>query len=457
MATAHQRAHFDTYGWVVIPGVLDAETARTVAASIRKEVLPVALRGVDIADMETKLAAKNRDVSELITDSKLRAEFHVPDTAIREQGNTRKPFVSISKGMANIYYNEQVRDHVLLNPKVVGAIEALYQDLLGPYLRLVPSAGSGSAPRSEPTPTPDVGYILGRDRVGFKPKGATDMDIHLDKNLFSGKPWPYRVQAFVNLSSHTDKAKGGDERKRSGLTSRQIGGIELLSGSHRVFDLLAYWYGREVGPATVKSSGDVIPQELRTGFLKKDLPRFLHWLKNLFEPDKLAQESEEVRALFAKSGLAKCPEIKLVAPAVEPGDLVCWDQRLAHRNTLNKSSTVRIVAYVSLFPKAYKNVKATLRELFADKAGNGHAGSNRQNAAERKLFATNWDTRTSVPDTPTSRKLLAEAERKDADGKAVDDTVAPHESHNGKKRKSLSLLDEPVPSPHKKLKPEPSE
>ena len=106
--------------------------------------------------------------------------------------------------------------------------------------------------------------------------------------------------------------------------------------------------------------------------------------------------------------LQEIPDIKWVVPEVKAGELLTWLQELPHRNLRNKSKTERIVAYVSLFPRAYLPKGVSLREMFLSTKKSGHAGTNRSGDDEKELFKDTWKERVALEESPIVKKALAE-------------------------------------------------
>lgn len=322
------------------------------------------------------------DPTQLLVDSKLREQHLQNPKSVWRHNNSRKPIVSKSCGMVNIYHQPQIRDHVLFNTKVVEGIRAMYKTL--------PQA----------TQDEKIVYMNGPDRVGVKPKGSTDMERHLDSNLFLpciNQHPRYRVQALVTLQVGAPEGK---------ITVRDLGSIEVLAGFHHYYELAGWFFSRLPG-VTPFTGPPPYPIEK---FLNTYLDTFLTWVKTyIYGP--------EVKPPELKSFIDKLPdkyvEVQWHAPITKPGDLLCFDTRLPHRNTRNKSAVTRIVAYVSLYRQEdhlrciSQGDKDDIEAKFTGKDKITHGGSNRDNIEERTVFAPTWEQRIKLPQlTPIIAEVL---------------------------------------------------
>jgi len=364
MCTEAELKFFEKNGFVSVR-VLDEKEAEEVAQSVLDDAYRMIFRGEELKGVP-------EPHSLLFNDLKLRKKYLKDPKCVWKNGNPRKPKLSKSCGMLNRYHNRKVRK-ILFSPVAHEKLSSLHQVPFGRKVSLV--------------------YLNGPDRVGIKAKGAVNMDRHLDQHLFFPSERK-RIQAVCCL-------RVGKEEKK--IKRKDLGGIEVLQGFHKVFPLASIYFRGKLGE---RASSKVVPQVLGKEF-DKELPNFLLWLESLFEPEKLAKEDEKVRQIFQDLKLSGVPEIKWVVPEVKPGELFCFLQELPHRNLRNKSNTERIVAYVSLFSRDYLEPGVSLRSYFLGKTGK-HSGSNRENEEERECFKDGWDEMVKWTDTETSRKVLAE-------------------------------------------------
>lgn len=262
------------------------------------------------------------------------------------------------------------------------------------------------------------------------------MPVHLDRHLFDADKPPgggrgaYRVQAFCCLRVDESRAP------------ERAGSLEVLAGFHRVWDLAAHFLADRLSPtdadADSKSSKSDkkqkrstssfhVPQQLGAAFAKTHVPALKEWLRHVvLNPKALnAQaDAQQIQCILTKMQsapggpltVADIDRIRWVAPIVRAGDLVCWDERLPHRNTSNKSEIEREVAYVSLFlPESggssgsSSGSSQVMVQQFRGQVKSGHAGTNRDNYMERQLFGATeraWTERVTWTETETSRRAL---------------------------------------------------
>ena len=394
MCTPQSVACFLQNGYV-IERVMDSKSADQIGNSVLEEALQMAFQGEDLTAIKQQLPA-GATLSHLLNNAQLRAKYCNNPKCVWQDGSTRTPILSKSCGMLNIYHNRLVRDNICFSPRVYNVISDLYKAL---------HTGEDQRPV----------YLLGPDRVGVKAKGATDMDRHLDKHLLyahcpPGRP--QRVQAFCCL-------RVGRPNDKFGLDMRDLGSIEILQAFHSVFPLASIYFQTRVR-LNERARSKFVPQVLGREF-DDALPAFLKWLREVvFVPEKLAQEvdAKQLQQILQHQrelGLLgdTCPDIRWVIPEIRAGDLFCFDHRLPHRNLRNKSPIERIVAYVSLFPRAYMDMDeklSSLRARFLGEEPSQHSGSNRSGDMERTVFASTWKARIHFEDTEISRKALAEDE-----------------------------------------------
>ncbi len=390
---------WESDGYAVYEGALAPEIAAKIARSLQHEALELALPGEDLKALAGGGDDDEACLLRLLTDPKLRERHLADPRCIWANGNTRQPIVGKANGMVNLFHNALVQQHITFNPALVERIAKLYHTY---------------APWRASEGPPALVFLFGPDRANLKPKGATAMPRHIDKNLFDndGKLCPaYRVQCLVTLSLDP-------------TADRDAGSLELLCGGfHHFFPLAGLFFQRI--PALAASASD-LPQGLPDAAFDAHLPAFRRWLLDtVLAPTALAQLPEADR-LAIQAAAARC-EPPLVAasqvPAafswraihMRPGAQCCWDSRLPHRNQANKTKTPRIAAYMTLYaaeemarwqPKPGALLNAYLGEM----AAWGHAGANRSGALERKIFGATAEqlaARLALPLTDTTRQTLA--------------------------------------------------
>jgi hypothetical protein len=119
------------------------------------------------------------------------------------------------------------------------------------------------------------------------------------------------------------------------------------------------------------------------------------------EEDKYSLSIDDIYTSLPK----KWVEIAWVQPVVKAGDILCFDQRLPHRNTKNKSSIARIACFVSLYPKSYLDKHDVPPcDLFEGKASKVRKFN--INDLERTFYQDVWEERVSFKKTPIVRKML---------------------------------------------------
>ncbi|CAH6419426.1 Hypothetical protein POVN_LOCUS722 [uncultured virus] len=351
---------FATRGWLVHQ-VLLPETAAKLAERVRLEALWCVFKD-EWKQIET-MSLQGLNPTHLLTDGKLREKWLSNPKMVWRNGNMRAPLISKSCGMVNIYTQPDVRQQILFNPTVVETLRILYATL----------------PEAETKET--LCYALGPDRLGLKSKGATDMDRHLDSNVFlpcAEQSPRYRIQALVTLQIGTPAGK---------VTAADLGSIEVLQSFH-LYYALAGWYFRNVGVTPFSNNGPYPFEELN----KTHLPGFITWVRDYIygtdaKPDTLKPYLEGLPKTYV--------EMKWVTPVVKAGELIAFDSRLPHRNTRNKSDVDRIVSYVSLYRQAdWKRMGSPpILPKFTGEQESQHKGSNRKNPEEREAFDSVWAER----------------------------------------------------------------
>ena len=357
--------HFIDHGWVSIP-IFTPESLTSLATNINNEALLLVFKD-NLKEIQS-CQAGGHDPLQLLVDPKLRGIYLQDPHMIWENGNSRQPIISKNSGMCNLYHNPYIRDWIYFNPTIYEHIKALYDK--------IDTSRIGE----------DLVYMHGPDRIGLKPQNSTDMPAHLDRSLFQDSVAPkYRIQSMITLSmGKTDTKK---------ITNRDLGSLQILGNFHHYFHLAQTWFKDQF----VSLGIHIDEWTYRPWILPKEfdnlLPHFVLWIRSLYT----SNENKEIMATLPKT----YQSIEWICPETNVGDLLCFDFRLPHRNTRNKSSTTRIVAYVSLFRKSdwKEGIKLKLcsSDILKTFTGDGtatHGGSNRDDNRERYVFANTWKQRT---------------------------------------------------------------
>jgi hypothetical protein len=370
--------HFRQHGWAVIP-ILPVDEAKSLAGIVRLEALYLVFN----SEWKTlqDVSATGVNPSQLLVDPALRKKYLAIPNMVWRNGNTRQPIISKNSGMVNIYLQPQVRKQILFNPRVIDTVRALYQTL-------PESKGKDEK----------VCYMNGPDRLGMKAKGSTDMcealsktERHIDSNPFflcKNQHPRYRVQAFVTLQV------GVPDKK---VTARDLGSIEVLESFHHFYELFGWFINslHKEGKLGITPFVGVKAHPCDK-LLKLWLDPFLTWVQDCIYGSKKETLADELKEFVAKLPSTYIP-VKWVIPELKTGELFCFDTRLPHRNTRNKSDVERIVSYVSLY--RYSDWEAIKRQpilpMFSSEKAT-HGGSNRDNAEECAVFATVWKERTTI-------------------------------------------------------------
>lgn len=359
-------------GWLAHP-VITSEEADKLADIVRLEALYTVFH--DVWPILEKMSASGLNPTQLLTNNKLRKEWLDDPKMVWRNGNSRAPLISASCGMVNIYCQPDIREYILFNPSVIETIRRLYTALTSKEEKLV--------------------YALGPDRLGLKAKGARHMNRHCDSNMFLPAEPQHRVQAFVTLRCATPTGS---------LAATDIGSIEVLEGFHHYTEIAAWFFAKQ-GVRQFTGNGPYDFEEIT----KKHLTSFTDWVRDfIYGQRSEAEKHAELQPLLKKLP-AKYVPIQWVAPVLKPGELFCFDTRLPHRNTQNKSEIDRIVAYVSLYRHSYfeRIGSPEVLPMFRGEAESKHKGSNRKNPEERELFAKTWEQRVNFDLTrPLVREVL---------------------------------------------------
>lgn len=372
---------YEREGFVVVPQVLSQDLAQELCESVLQDACRLIF-----AHEENPPKPGNPGTIELFFDHALRKKRLQNPRCVWQDGDTRKPLIAKRTGMLNVCFNPDVREHVLFNPAVVSPVARLYG-------------------------TQRLGYIHGPDRICIKGKGAEDMPRHLDHHLFYDYSYkrgydgrfPRRVQAFVCGRVPQD------------VPLRDSGTLEVIPYFHHYFALARVFFHPQDGLFPLpdnKSPFHILEGNFEAGleafnaFIRAYTPVYAALCDGL-EPEEI--DADEDVILFALTYRIPVPteQIYQLAPtpvACQPGDLVCFDQRLPHRSLRNLSRQARIVFYVRLFeipPGWYGSQEhRTLLENNARCLNTTSAQHN--NAVERERLMR---YEPAIPEDPTRRQL----------------------------------------------------
>jgi hypothetical protein len=382
-----------TFGWCVLPSLVDKPAE--IAKSIMEETLECLFTEEDDLRAIENMKEDGIDPFLLLTQPDLREKYLDDPTSIWHNGNMRQPKLSRNTGMMNIYFNNMVRDKILFNENIYNTINLLYECLTGIK--------------------EDSIYLYGSDRVAIKAKGSTDMPYHIDCNIvYNGRPCfsendvefisapthpltMFRIQSIVTLQIDSEEKFNGRTEILSGYNRYFLLGIKFFS---RYFPLKKYKKGREFVPIIL------------TDVFKQHLSSFLEYVKSFYfeDTEKLipfAETSLKEEELHIYDSLPKeRVEIEWLMPRVKEGDILCFDQRLPHRNTKNKSSISRVSTFISLYPKSYYNldVDVPIYNLFEGKVEKSR--DTYDNILERERYKDVWEKRVSFQLTPLIKRML---------------------------------------------------
>lgn len=393
---------FTERGWCIIKGVIPKP--HRITRSVIKEVTECVFRKEEEIKAIEKLTAKGIDPLNLLTDMALREKYLPNPKCIWYNNNIRTPIVAKSNGIANIYFNKRVRDKVLFNPDVYNAINCLYKTFSDE----------------------DVIHLYGPERVCVKAQGSTDMPRHIDCDLLlqsasnkkiipSAATHPetmFRIQSIGCLQIDS-------KEKHNGRT-------EVLAGYHKYFKLGALYFKDCIKASEAVSGRNFFPIVVQEVFAKhldtfkeyitefydkkgKLLPFEKTPLANTKTSKKKSKKEKKDNTLSPRAVYDSLPkkivEIEYTQPVVEDGDILCFDQRLPHRNTKNKSSIARVACFISLYPNSYlQKDDISPCDIFE-----GNVCKMRKfnvNDLERDYYEDVWEERVSFKKSSIIRKML---------------------------------------------------
>lgn len=320
-------------GFVIIPKVYTKEECQLLTDSISTEVIDIIFseRGVDRSD----LFGNDSDNLKLLTSAELRKHKLKDPNIIWRNGNSRTPILSKNCGIIDIHYNLDVLRLVTLDKRMHAFLSELYG-------------------------TEKLYHLEGPERVSIKPRGSIDMPQHIDSNLFHSEVnYMHRIQALVCVSIDLKASENPNN----------CGTLCVLKNFHWYFSLASKLFHPTTGikkfPKDTWNRYFLLPENFDKVYLpvlKDHIKGYTDYLHNKIVPSgelikKLYQDLEKGRISVPK-------EIKPVewTPVVcKPGDVICWNQYLPHRNLRNKLETPRIVCYYSVFPVESKDSKDKIK------------------------------------------------------------------------------------------------
>lgn len=310
-------------GYTVISQVYSKEECNRLATSITGEVIDIVFRDRNIKFKDLQdLSTDNFKNLELLTDIRLREEKMEHPEDIWRDCNSRNPIISKNCGIIDIHYNLDVLKLITTDKRLYELMAELYQ-------------------------SKELVHLDGPERVSVKSKGSVDMPQHIDSNLFySEVNYPSRIQCLVCVSIDPQVQSNPEDS----------GTLSVLQNFHHYWDLAAELFHPKTGlfpfPDS-KSRYFLLPKNFDKQYLPKLREHIRGYTDYLFR--KVIPEDNKVLSFYQGiSSKVKVPEkikeIKWTAVICSPGDVICWDQKLPHRNVRNKFDIPRIVCYYSVFP-----------------------------------------------------------------------------------------------------------
>lgn len=318
-------------GYIVVPSVLTPDELSILKKSLMKKTVNLIFNNqgfnVDPEDPQTPL---------LFTDMKLREQVLGEEgkTAVWKDGNTRRPIISKSCGMAHVHYDEILLELITYNPRL--------------YEEAVKIMG-----------TKNLVHSYGPERICIKSKGSTDMPKHCDANFFNDEVNPkYRIQCLVTIEIDTK------------ISPRDSGTLCLLTYFHHYWDFVRELLHPLRGLVPMKeemmdSRFFVLPMSKKDQdhfdliylpCIKKHAKQYAIYLECGKVDDATCEEIQFYKNLKFKKITVPDNDKKYIEMMdwtpikLNPGDMVFWHQYLPHFSVRNKSTTPRICAYYGLYP-----------------------------------------------------------------------------------------------------------
>ena len=301
-------------GYTVISSIYTPEETVRLRTSIVKEVLELIFneRGISIPLNEESLL--------LLTSPQLRSQTLTNPKIIWRDNNPRTPILSKSCGIMDIHYNLDVLDLITLNSRLYQLLSSIYEDN-----KLV--------------------HKLGPERIGIKPTDSTDMDKHIDANLFYPEVNHLkRFQSLVCISID------------SNFSFEKNGTLCVLANFHWYWDFASALFHPHNGAFPFPDNHNryfLLPKDFDSKYLpilKTWIIGYTNYLYHQIKGDTINQQWYEKFELKGIKVPHQVKEIKWTPVKCKAGDVIVWSQYLPHRNLRNKSRIPRIVAYYSVFP-----------------------------------------------------------------------------------------------------------
>lgn len=337
---------FTEHGFVVINNVISPEICSLLCQKTLDRIVQIifANSGIDPA-VFAKITFE--ELIHMFTDEKLRVDKLGPAGAkiMYRYGNSRRPLLSKSTGMADQHYIPEVLEHIAFNP-------TLYQIACELYGRT------------------DLVFSAGLERLCFKAPGATAMDKHIDRSLFDSCSHESGTVTQTSLSSSNYCNAAGEIIPRiqclvtaavdTTTDTNDVGGLCLLRNFHHYTNFAKYIFHPRTGLVPFP---DVPASWSRFFILPKDFDKtylpplvqliqiYMSWCQG--HTSGLAPSVQQMFTLCQQNGVTVPLEYKPIswyAVKLRPGDAVFWNYELPHFSRANKTHTARVAFYYSTFP-----------------------------------------------------------------------------------------------------------
>ncbi|HSA76153.1 MAG TPA: hypothetical protein VLE02_01290 [Nitrosarchaeum sp.] len=279
---------------------------------------------------EFKLKVDDYSTFDVLMNLNLRKEkLNNPEIMYNPDKKFRKTLEIGSAGMCNIFF---LPEGLLMRTKK--NIYNIYRQLLGSeYLH------------------------MSLERFGIKGKGANEMPMHMDINLFEENKFKNRIQGFIVLEI---------DNEVNDSTPENSGTLGVIKHFHKYLPLAKIFFDSETSPDAQYSLSPTkntfhLFDTPKYKFLLHKLPKFNEYIKvytavshkkdcSLFDKS-IINHAQEVYKKHKIQVPSKCITLKLEAVKCKPGDLVLWDNTIPHRNErTRKIVKPRIVMYLQLNP-----------------------------------------------------------------------------------------------------------
>lgn len=311
-------------GYVVVPVGYTSEELNILHTSMQTDILNIVFGSENqrkrlLKKRQFSLTSSNPETWKLFTDVKLRKQvFKEPHKIWKPRNHP----LSRSCGMIDIHHNPDIHRMVLFDQRMYNILSQAYGKQ-----ELVHSAGP--------------------EKFSIKPPNATDMNKHIDANLWHEENnYPERIQSFLAVSVPTQ----GEWRDRGGLC--------VLKNFHHYWDfascLFHYEFGLYPMPKTT-SRFHVLPKNFDNYFLprlRETAQQYSQWLnenKRNFDPD-LVEFFTQIQDYIIIPREYNDKPIEWEYVEYQAGDVVMWNQHLPHFSARNNTDELRSVIYYSVFP-----------------------------------------------------------------------------------------------------------